>query len=133
MEAPTPWYESKAILNAIEQAQVFLREMGEFFPYATVIEPDGEVRPLALYAEGDELDPIWMSGKLHELLEKELDQGKIDGYVICVNVLVREPDNGIKVDAASLQLVQRGHHTVTYYLKYQGVGKGMRFSEPFAL
>jgi len=52
----------------IKQANVFLEDAGEFYPFGTMIDKDGDVIPVGVYDEKEYLPSV----EVIEILEKEL-------------------------------------------------------------
>lgn len=121
------------IENVARTSQHFLREMGEFYPFGAVIGTDGKVRAYNLLAEDEEAETLAMLAKLQELLDLDLDAGTIRGYAIGINVRAREPGVAEIIDAVEIRLAHSDLDAISYYMKYEGEGKDMRFFELFTV
>jgi len=121
------------IENVVHSAQHFLRELGEFYPFAAIVGDDGKVRSYNLYVEDEDAQPEPMLAKLQELLEQDLTSRTIRGYAIGINVRAREPGETEIIDAVEIRLAHADLDPITYYMKYEGEGSDMRFFELFTL
>ncbi len=118
--------------SAIDQARLFLKEMGEFFPYASVVDNEGNVRPYGLYVEEDEQDARHMLQVLRELLDADLDTGVISVYVIATNVSITGLGEGVSSDAVEFRLRRLGqapHSVEIFYMRYTGEGEDLRYED----
>lgn len=118
-----------ALLQSIvHQAQHFVREMGAFYPFGAVLNTQGTVIPYALHAE-EPVDTKAYLQQLEELLEQELQHGRINGYALGIDVRawLNHPDN--VVDAVEIRLRHPHLDAVTYYMEYRQEDGHWRFFE----
>lgn len=83
------------------QAQKFLEDMGEFFPYASVLSSNEELSTLGIY---NDIDDDFNAKKAIDIfsdnIKKDIDNGNILIGAIGIDVLLNEPNkNGIMIKA----------------------------------
>ena len=99
------------------QASEFLVNAGEFFPFGTYVNADGEIIPCGAWIEDENDRP--QSDGLIKLLEdyfnKHTATGKMKCAVIAVDVFLNK--NGEKKDAIQMRFFE-GTKRFTRYIKY---------------
>lgn len=100
-----------------QQAEVFLLDAGEFFPFGVAISNAGEAIPLAAYIEDENDIPnsTALIALLKDTIEQNIASNKYQAAAIGVDVILRE--NGEEFDAIQIQIFEK---TASYYqnLKY---------------
>ncbi len=95
--------KKKLIENIIWQADYFLKECGEFYPFATVIDANGELKPLGILLKEEKPSPEQVIAELNIVLS----QGKIEGiykeYAIGINISLYLGE-GLRKDAIEIRL-----------------------------
>jgi hypothetical protein len=83
------------------QAQNFLEEIGEFFPYASVLSSEGELSPLGIYNDNDsDFTAKKAIDIFQNSIKKEIENGSILIGAIGIDVLIKETnENAIMVKA----------------------------------
>lgn len=84
------------------QAQSFLEEIGEFFPYASVLSSEGELSTLGIYNDDDN---DFTAKKAIDIfqnnIKNEIEKGTVSIGAIGIDVLIRETNqNAIMVKAS---------------------------------
>lgn len=84
------------------QAQSFLEEIGEFFPYASVLSSEGELSTLGIYNDDDN---DFTAKKAIDIfqnnIKKEIEEGTVSIGAIGIDVLIKETNqNAIMVKAS---------------------------------
>jgi len=79
------------IENIIWQADYFLKESGEFYPFASVIHPSGEIKPLGVLLDKDKPSPEEVLQELEKVLKIGKNEGFYLAYAICINMSITEP------------------------------------------
>ncbi|MFW0739996.1 hypothetical protein [Flavobacterium sp. T12S277] len=84
------------------QAQKFLEEIGEFFPYASVLSSEGELSTLGIYNDDDS---DFTAKKAIDIfqnnIKKEIEEGTVSIGAIGIDVLIKETNqNAIMVKAS---------------------------------
>ncbi len=80
--------------NIIWQADYFLKESGEFYPFASTLNQKGEIKPLGILLENDKPSPFEVLDELDKVLKKGKEKGIYKAFAIGVNVsLVANPAN----------------------------------------
>jgi hypothetical protein len=89
-----------------QQAEIFLLDAGEFFPFGTCINKENKIIPTAAYLEDEDDRPE--SQPLIEMLEGSLKRGLNNGeYIIgavAFDILLTE--NGEKHDAIAIRIYE---------------------------
>ncbi|MFW0739949.1 hypothetical protein [Flavobacterium sp. T12S277] len=83
------------------QAQKFLEELGEFFPYASVLSSEGELSTLGIYNDDDsDFNAKKAIDIFQNNIKKEIENGSILIGAIGIDVLIKETnENAIMVKA----------------------------------
>lgn len=75
----------KLVENIIWQADYFLKECGEFYPFASVISRNGEIKPLGILLENDKPSPEEVLKELTQVLQSGLVQKEYKAFAIGIN------------------------------------------------
>ncbi|PZX91847.1 hypothetical protein DOS84_18675 [Flavobacterium aquariorum] len=83
------------------QAQKFLEELGEFFPYASVLSSEGELSTLGIYNDDDsDFTAKKAIDVFQNNIQKEIENGSVLIGAIGIDVLIKETnENAIMVKA----------------------------------
>lgn len=111
------------IMNEIEklinvsktQAEAFVLDAGEFYPFGNYIDKEDKVKPLLIYLEND----MPKSQDVIEVLEDSFKSGLLNEYkmaAIATDVLITV--KGEKLDALQIRLFEDGKEVTEIYLKY---------------
>lgn len=76
--------------NIIRQADYFLKECNEFYPFATVIGRKGEIKPFGILLENDRPHPEIVLKELQKVLASGLSLGEYQAYAIGINVSLNQ-------------------------------------------
>lgn|SRR5262245_16774128 len=109
--------DSERVLNeAIDVACFFLQKSGEFFPFAVVMHPLGEIKHIEGYT-GEE-HPVAVS--LVDLLAAALQEDADAGVISCAAIVsdVRLKSDGPTTDAISIHLEHVAEEPMRCYLPY---------------
>jgi hypothetical protein len=95
------------LINVIkQQAEMFLLDAGEFFPFGALINKENKIIPTAAYLEDENDGP--QSQPLIEMLEESLKRGLANGdYIIgavAFDILFTENDE--KYDAIAIRIYE---------------------------
>jgi hypothetical protein len=98
-----------------QQAELFLLDSGEFFPFGSSIDADNQITPIGAYIEDKNDKPASLD--VINLLEKdirdEIESGRYILAAIAVDVLLRE--NGKSFDALQIRFFEIGkEYTETF-------------------
>jgi len=89
--------------NIIRQADFLLKEQGEFYPFATIISRNGELRPLGLMLESEHPDAQLVIEQLDLVLDKGIELGEYRSAAIGINVIVNK-NNQYSSDALEIRI-----------------------------
>jgi hypothetical protein len=121
--------ESMEVLVKVikQQAEVFLLDAGEFFPFGTCIGKDNAIMPIAVYIEDENDRPE--SKPMMEILENNIKNGLVNGdYMIgalAYDVFVHE--NEEKFDAIVVRIYENDNFVETPF-KYRIYENHVEFS-----
>ena len=122
-------YFKKIIDAIVVQARGFLEEMGEFYPFGTMIDANGKIYPMGIFIEDD--NPP--SNILIEMLEKQIVEGITSGVYIMGSIgidIYLNPENGKKDNAIEIRTLMQGKDNWGYvYLPYNIENKKVLFGE----
>ncbi|MEM7110359.1 MAG: hypothetical protein AAF519_19180 [Bacteroidota bacterium] len=106
-----------AVLN---HATHFLKEHGEFYPFAIIRKTDGTLQPFNIY-EGEEYpSPTELLKQLKKVLDEGFDQYGYDSFAIGINVTVTR--DGEKKDAIQIKLNHKKEYYEDSFVPYDVVG-----------
>jgi hypothetical protein len=104
------------LIDAIKcQAEIFLLDAGEFYPFGTYIDNNNCVIPVGSYSESDMPE----SQELIDLFDKYFKCESVKNYklaALALDVLLKT--NGVKVDALEIRLYEAGKEVSRIHLKY---------------
>jgi len=125
-----PREEIEALLNfLLPFAEEQLTKNGEFFPYAAVVEADGDLA--AVSTDPGEEDPdvgdLLLSLRAH--LAEQAAGGSIRASGIAADVTLTDPDSGEVTDAVQVELDHAEGDAVDIYVPYESAGDGVKFGE----
>jgi hypothetical protein len=94
--------EERGILthHMLAQAKLFLEDASEFYPFATAINKDNNIKPIGVYFEND--NP--KSSEVFNLLEKAIQENVNEGTYIsaAIGMDVYVTNNGVKRTAIQI-------------------------------
>ncbi len=89
--------------NIIRQADFLLKEQGEFYPFATVLSRNGEIRPLGLLLDTEHPEAEQVIEQLDMLLEKGIRMGEYQSAAMGINVVLNT-DNVYTSEALEIRI-----------------------------
>jgi len=95
-----------------QQAEVFLLDAGEFFPFGSCIDSDNKIIPIGAFIEHENDRPASLEviSLLESGMHKELEQGRYLCGAIAVDVLLKE--NEKTFDAMQIRFFEIGKEYV---------------------
>lgn len=113
----------------IAQAKAFLADAGEFYPFGSVVKPDGTLTPVGAYMENDHPASMEVLEILQESLLQRLKKGEIVAGAICLDVLYRPAGSEGKVDALKIMTLSVEGHSQDYFVPYRNEDGQYSFGE----
>lgn len=89
--------------NIIRQADFLLKEQGEFYPFATVLSRNGEIRPLGLLLDTEHPEAEQVIEQLDMLLDKGIRMGEYQSAAMGINVILKT-DNAYTSEALEIRI-----------------------------
>jgi len=125
-----PKEEIEELLNfLLPFAEQMLAKEGEFYPYAAIVDAQGEVTAVATY-EGDEHPDVGdLLVTLHDQLRERAAEGAIRASGIAADVTLTDPESGKTTDAVQVQLDHADAEAVDIYAPYERQGDEVKFGE----
>ena len=106
------------IINALkEQAELFLLDAGEFYPFGTYINKKGAVIPVGVYIENENAPPIEDINLIEMAFNDHLQKGDCKIAGLAVDVTVKE--NGEVYDAIEMRFYETNKEVFKRYFKYE--------------
>lgn len=105
--------------NITNQAKHFLAEAGEFYPFGSVIKPDGKLVPLGVYLENDHPDSNQVLQILEQSIKTRLARKEAIAAGIGLDVLYKPIGKAEKVDAVKMMMLTEKGEAIDYYLPYK--------------
>lgn len=115
------------LITAIkEQAEIFILDAGEFYPFATYIDTDDKIVPLGVYLDND-----FPSVKdVLDALDDHLEKLDFKAAIIAIDVRINRPN--LTCNAVQMIIHIPGEDTRTSLLKYD-VEAGKVVFEPLVI
>lgn len=118
------------LINALKlQAEMFLKEFGEFFPFATAIGLNNEVIPISIYSEDEKPESITVINELEKAIMYFENKKRYKIVGICTDVLFKLDDNHMKTDALELRIDGVGLNRINIYITYKIENNHIEFGE----
>jgi hypothetical protein len=117
--------KDQLIQVTLAQAKYFLGEANEFFPFATIIDRDYEIKPTGIYFGEEYPSSVSVLQALEKNLLDGISSGIYNSGAIGLDVFVTSPDN-IKKTGVEIRLYINGMCEKVYFL-YNKVGQEYYF------
>lgn len=134
-----PTFESPEDKNLVDfvihHASILLSEIGEFFPYAIVLDKLNTIHPYLLEPEEgiDDVDINVFRKTLINLLDADVLSGSVVEYVVATNVRARKPNETIIIDAIEIVFSNKNGIKPSYYAEYEIRDGGVIFLDFFTV
>lgn len=99
------------------QSEVFLLELGAFYPFGCAINKKEEVTPLGGYIEGDNPSILELIELLKNNITEKLDDGEYSVAAIAVNVIVKK--GNVNIDAIEVSIFEKDKLCNKKYIEYE--------------
>jgi hypothetical protein len=103
----------------IEQAKVFLSEAGEFYPFGSVVKPDGTLTPIGVHMENDQPNPAGVLEVLQVSILQRLKKKEAVAAAICLDVLYKPAGSEVKTDALKVMTLTSEGYSRDYFVPYR--------------
>ena len=118
--------EMNKLTNSIlSQAKYFLDDAGEFYPFATVIDGNKNIKPVGIYFGKENPDPTEVLKRLEDTIRKGIERKDYIcaaiGVDIYINVKKEEGDE--KKEALEIRLYAQNTYTVNRFHYYKKDGE----------
>jgi len=112
--------EVSVIDATVKQAELFLLELGSFYPFGTILTNLEEIKPVSGYLGVDRPEHNDMIDFLHKVFEEKVKTGTCSFAVICVDVIVNQTVHNqvIKKDAIELKVLNKNMKWKNYFIPY---------------
>lgn len=115
--------EFNALLNSIlEQATLFLEEIGSFYPFGTTVSSTGTVIPLGVYID-NEMDSSEVPILLGKAIDEKFKRSEIIAAAIAADVNFKTSPNDEPSRAIQIKLSHLIEEPLDYYLIYSIIGR----------
>ena len=110
--------ELTELLNKVlDQASYFLKEYGEFYPFAIVLRADGTLQPFNVYEGEEHPSPAEYLKELEKVLRSGYDQYDYNSFAIGINATATK--NGKKTDVIQIKLNYQGEDYENSFVPYE--------------
>lgn len=115
------------LINILKgQAQEFLLEQGEFYPFGTYVNNDGVIKPIAAWSGNDTPPSSELIKILENYIENALSNKGYRAAAVVIDVYTRE--NGKRYNALELRLYEFNKEPYMRYFKYNIDGNHIVFN-----
>lgn len=111
-----------------EQAQIFLLDAGEFYPFGSCIDENNKIKPVGVYVEDERPSSLEVISLLENNMRIGIQNGAYKIAVIAVNVTIKE--NNVDRDAIEIRIFEIGNKEYKKYIKYTTYGTHIEFFIP---
>lgn len=117
--------ELQLISSVLDQAELFLNDAGEFYPFATAIDQERRVIPMSVFLNDDIPNTIEMVSKLEEVIKDSIQHQQYKCAAIGLDVRITETqyDQQVYFDAVQIRLIQNGNWYVHNFIYSNDSGK----------
>jgi hypothetical protein len=109
----------KLIENIVFQAESYLKEFGEFFPFGSTFETNGIIRPVSVYFGDNHPAPSEVLSNLESALKQAAAKNKYIAVAIATDVITSHPVSGDRIEAIEIKADHKESYRVNYYLPYK--------------
>ncbi|QEH41137.1 hypothetical protein [Chitinophaga sp. XS-30] len=99
-----------------KQAEVFLEDADEFYPFGAAFNRAGDVRPMGVFLENDHPQSVEVSGLLEKAIDQGLSNGDYEVAAICLDVFLSSGNN--KISAMEVRMFRKGIRVKKCYIHY---------------
>lgn len=132
---PTPKEESEDLMNdLLPLAKRMLSEEGEFYPYAGLLRPNGDIVHIGAKIEGTDLpDSRSVIEVLTQKLKESIQSGDAKATAIVFDVRIVPPGKGEKTDAIQVSVDHAEGFSAEVFFPYSiEEERGVVFERTFA-
>ena len=115
---------NKLVESIILQAKYFLNDAGEFFPFGTSIDINGNISPIGTYSGNEHPKPIEVLKELEQGMQQMIGKRQYTGVAIGIDVRTVPPGGQEKVDAIEIRVDHKREGSTNYYLPYEKLDNG---------
>ena len=107
---------SKLIEILKQQAEVFLLDAGEFFPFGTYINMQNEIIPMSAYFENDQTSTAEVIELLEKALKDKIEKKECQIGAIGIDVTIK--DNQVSYEAIAIRFFEPEKEVYKIYFEY---------------
>ena len=107
------------------QSEVFLLELGAFYPFGCAINKKDEVIPLGAYLGGENPSALDLIYLLENSINEKLNDGEYSIAVIAVDVTIKE--GNMDIDAIEVSVFEKNKQQDKRYIKYKIKDRSIEF------
>jgi hypothetical protein len=129
METSNLNYRNVLIDRILEQATIFLKDAGEFYPFATIVDIQGNIKPMGVYFEDDNPTSSLIIEKLTTAIKDGIQSRTYLCGAVGIDVLVLEKGRSQKSDALEIRFYYESPSVEKTYYAYSKRDTGYVFRE----
>lgn len=107
------------------QSEVFLLQLGAFYPFGCAINKKDEIKPLGAYLEGENPSVPDLIELLKNSINEKLNDGEYSIAAIAVDATIKE--NNKDIDAIELSVFEKNNQRDKKYIKYEIKDRSIEF------
>lgn len=116
------------VINTLKlQAELFLLDAREFFPFGTYINEKDEIVPVGAYLENDRPPSLEVIELLEKAFNIDIKKGECKIAGIAIDITIKE-NNG-RYDGIEMRFFEQDKEVYKRYLKYRIKENSVDFSE----
>lgn len=114
---------------SIDQAKFYLEASKEFYPFGTVLKPDGTLNPVGIDLGGDYPDINEMINVMEKSIIQRIKEGEIVAGAVGVDIFLKSENNDKKVSAIEIRTLNDQNVSVTWHLPYVVVNEDIFYKD----
>jgi len=109
-----------------QQAEVFLLDAGEFYPFGTYINMQNKIIPVGTYSENDRPSSLDVIDLIEKAFKDNIQKGDCKVAAMAINVSIKE--NNKSCDAIEMRFFEADKEVYKKYFKYEIKENSVEFS-----
>lgn len=114
---------------SIDQAKFYLEASKEFYPFGTVLKPDGTLNPVGIDLGGDYPDINEMIKVMEKSIIQRIKEGEIIAGAVGIDIFLRLEVSDKKISAIEIRTLNEDNISKTWHLPYVVVSEDVFYKD----